>query len=74
MNTPDVPWVVVSTVGLLWIGLANSEAEAWEAALGWENGSLPDVINERKALGWYAAQARTSWINPKRYVMHVGAI
>lgn len=72
-NSPDVPWVVVSTVGVLWIGLANSEAEAWGAALGWgKPAEIAAEIEERKSNGWYAAPVFARWRDPSNTFKHIG--
>jgi len=54
-------WVVVAPHGLAYVGLHDSEAGAWSAALGW-----PDAaeIAERKAAGWFATVASVTWQRP----------
>lgn len=54
-------WVVVGPQGVYWIGLAESEARAWDIALGWPS---REEIAERKAEGWYAAEGTTTWKRP----------
>lgn len=59
---PQRPWVIVAPDGVLWLGHANSEAQAWKHALGWPS---PAEIGERKAQGWYAAEATVTWKRPE---------
>ena len=61
-NEPmTLPWVVVGPRGVYYVGLHDDELGAWTVAMGW-----PDAaeIAERKADGWYAAQATMTWTQP----------
>ena len=56
-----LPWVVVGPHGVYYVGLHDDEAGAWTVALGWPDA---EEIAERKADGWYAAQATMTWTQP----------
>ena len=56
-----LPWVVVAPEGVVYLGLHQSENEAWQVALGWP--PEEEIFNRRKE-GWYAAQATTTWKKP----------
>lgn len=55
------PWVVVANDGLYYIGLHESEADAWRVSLGWPD---EEEIVAKKAIGWYAAPATATWREP----------
>lgn len=59
---PQRPWVIVGPDGVFWLGLADSEAQAWYWAL---IGPLPEEIAEHKARGYYAAEATLTWKRPE---------
>lgn len=55
------PWVVVSPAGVVWLGHADNEQQAWSVALGWPD---DEEINNCKARGWYATEATVTWRRP----------
>lgn len=54
-------WVVVSPVGVEYLGLHSDERSAWSCALGWPS---DDEIRKRQREGWYAAEATLTWRKP----------
>lgn len=63
MSQPLLPWVVVSTTGVHWLGHAKNEDHAWQIALGWPD--EPEIMFHKK-LGWYAAEATVMWKKPQK--------
>ena len=57
------PWVVVSPMGVSWLGHAQDEAGAWCIALGWPD---EQEIQHHKDHGWYAAEAVVTWSKPEK--------
>lgn len=56
-------YVIVSPEGVYWIGLHDSEFDAWSVALGWPN---PSEIEWYKSEGWYCAKAQATWKDPRK--------
>jgi len=54
--------VIVGPDGIFWLGFADSEAQAWKYALGWP--TLYETY-DRKAKGYYAAEATVTWKRPE---------
>ena len=57
-DTPIMPWVVVGPNGVIWLGHARGENQAWDFALGWPG---KEEIQSHKDQGFYAAEATVTW-------------
>lgn len=60
-DKPLMPWVVVGSQGVYWLGHSRDEEGAWDIALGWPD---QQEIDLRKQEGWYAAEATVTWRKP----------
>lgn len=57
------PFVIVSPEGLEYVGMHNSEDDAWRIYLGWP--TIGEVRAKLRA-GWYCTIADVTWQKPRR--------
>lgn len=55
-------WVMVAPYGLAHVGLHTTAEETWQVALGWPT---EEEIQQAKNNGYYVAEAKITWSNPK---------
>lgn len=60
--SPLHTYVIVGPQGLAYVGLHESERDAWRTYLGWP--TVGEVMEKIRA-GWYCAQASVTWQKPE---------